>query len=194
MSSTNMIENYLSTLQQVVANCVVQGSDIQTLHEGLRLFIYKAVQAHKNGNKVIFVGNGGSAGICSHMATDYSKNGGIRSMACNDGAVLTCLSNDYGYVHVFAKQIEWHARPGDIVVAISSSGKSQNILNATDAAKEKGCFVTTLSGFGSDNPLREKGDINFYLDSKEYGFVEVGHLTLLHLALDLKEKFLQEMT
>ena len=83
------------------------------------------------GNKLIFVGNGGSAAItASHMATDYSKNGNIRALALNDSSMLTCLGNDLGYDRVFAKQIELHARAGDLVIAISSSGRSANILNA----------------------------------------------------------------
>ena len=89
----------------------------------------------------------------------------------------------------FEKQIEWHARPGDVLIAISSSGRSKNIINAVEKGKEMGCFVVTLSGFGSDNPLRICGDINFYLANQEYGFVEVGHLALLHAALDLKASF-----
>ncbi|MDP3255185.1 SIS domain-containing protein [Bosea sp. (in: a-proteobacteria)] len=141
--------------------------------------------AHQAGHRVFFVGNGGSAGICSHMATDYSKNGGIRSLALNDGSVLTCLGNDYGYEHVFSKQLEWHAEAGDIVVTISSSGRSQNILNAANMAREKGCTVFTLSGFKPDNPLRSLGDINIYLANLEYGFVEVGHLAVLHAVLDI---------
>jgi D-sedoheptulose 7-phosphate isomerase len=133
----------------------------------------------------MFIGNGGSAAIASHMAIDYSKNGGIRSLAFNDGAALTCLSNDFGYEHVFSKQIELHARPGDLLIAISSSGKSLNILNAVDMAHEKGCFVVTLSGFSPDNPLRNFGDYNLFVDAKEYGFVEITHLSLCHAILDL---------
>ena len=71
-----------------------------------------ARRAAARGNKIIFAGNGGSAGIASHMATDYSKNGGLRAWAMNDGSMLTCLANDYGYEHVFAKQIEFHGRSG----------------------------------------------------------------------------------
>lgn len=141
--------------------------------------------AHQSGRRVFFVGNGGSAGICSHMATDYSKNGGIRSTALNDGSVLTCLGNDYGYEYVFSKQLEWHAVAGDVVVTISSSGRSQNILNAASIAREKGCSLFTFSGFKPDNPLRSLGDINIYLANLEYGFVEVGHLAVLHAVLDI---------
>jgi len=146
-----------------------------------------AVRAtHDAGNKLMFIGNGGSAGICSHMAIDYSKNGGIRSTAFNDGAALTCLGNDLGYENVFAKQIELHARQGDLLMAISSSGKSANILKAVEAARARGCAVFTFSGFSADNPLRTRGDLNFYVPASEYGFVEITHLALCHAILDLE--------
>ena len=119
------------------------------------------------------------------MAIDYTKNGGIRAMAMNDGAALTCLSNDLGYENVFAKQLEMHAREGDLLVAISSSGSSENILRAVGAARDRGCAVITLSGFSSNNPLRQLGDLNLYVPSGEYGFVEVTHLSLCHAMLDL---------
>lgn len=142
--------------------------------------------SHDAGRRTLLVGNGGSAGICSHMATDMSKNGGIRALALNDGAVLTCLGNDYGYDQVFAKQIEWQAVAGDILIAISSSGRSVNILNAARIAREMACTVFTLTGFEPDNPLRLHGDINIYLPSMQYGFVEVGHLAILHAVLDVQ--------
>src|SRR5580704_11898635 len=96
--------------------------------------IKTAREAHAMGRKLIFVGNGGSAAIASHMAVDYSKNGGMRALAFNDASFLTCLSNDLGYENVFVKQIELHAATGDLLVAISSSGRSPNIINAVEAA------------------------------------------------------------
>src|SRR5215472_12459807 len=144
----------------------------------------RARAVHAAGNKLIFVGNGGSAAIASHMATDYSKNGGVRALALNDASMLTCLGNDLGYDRVFAKQIELHARKGDLVIAISSSGRSPNILNAVDAAAAAGCAIATMSGFTPDNPLRRKGEWNFYVASDRYGFVEIGHLTICHAVLD----------
>ena len=97
--------------------------------------------------KNIFIGNGGSAAIASHMAIDYSKNGRLPSLAFNDGPALTCLGNDLGFENVFAEQIKLHARQGDLLFAISSSGASANILAAVKQAKESGCQVITLSGF-----------------------------------------------
>jgi D-sedoheptulose 7-phosphate isomerase len=152
--------------------------------EAVNQVMADARRAHAAGNKLIFVGNGGSAAIASHMATDYSKNGGVRSLALNDSAMLTCLGNDLGYDQVFAKQIELHARLGDLLIAISSSGRSVNILNAVKTARASKCSVITLSGFSADNPLRGLGDINFYIASDRYGFVEIGHLTICHAILD----------
>jgi D-sedoheptulose 7-phosphate isomerase len=148
------------------------------------LVIAWAREVHADGRKLMFIGNGGSAAIASHMATDYSKNGGIRALCLNDGAMLTCLGNDYGYEQVFAKQIELYAQQGDMLIAISSSGRSPNILNAVEAARARGCRIVSLSGFSADNPLRQQGDINFYLGSDRYGYVELGHLTICHAILD----------
>ena len=138
-------------------------------------------EVHRKGGKTIFVGNGGSAAIASHMAVDYSKNGGIRSLAFNDAAMLTCLANDYGYQNVFAKQIEYHGRRGDAIVIVSSSGRSLNIIAAADAALERRfAHVVTLTGMNPNNLLRAKGSLNFYVPSTDYGLVELSHLVILH--------------
>lgn len=142
-------------------------------------------QVRAGEGTILFVGNGGSAAIASHMAIDFLRNGGLRAMAFNDGAALTCLGNDFGYEQVFAHQVRVHARQGDLLFAISSSGCSENILRAVMAAIERRSRVVTMSGFASDNPLRALGDVNFYLPSDQYGFVEIGHQTLIHAILDL---------
>lgn len=157
---------------------------IVAFDNALHQFRDRALATSARGHKAMFIGNGGSAGIASHMAIDYSKNGNIPSLAFNDGASLTCLGNDLGYENVFAKQISLHAKKGDLLVAISSSGRSPNILKAVDVARERGCDLVTLSGFATENPLRSRGDLNFYVPSSEYGFVEITHLTICHAALD----------
>jgi len=136
------------------------------------------------GRKVMFIGNGGSAAIASHQAVDYWKNGGMRAIAFNDSSLLTCIGNDFGYPQVFVKPVEMFADPGDVLVAISSSGRSENILSAVNAARKKGCKVITMSGFAADTPLRLGGDLNFYVASDSYGYVEIVHLTLCHCILD----------
>jgi D-sedoheptulose 7-phosphate isomerase len=186
-AAVNLLNSYIQTLAARLQETQVTNlAGTAIASETAILEAGKLARAtHASGNKLMFIGNGGSAGICSHMATDYSKNGGMRSLAFNDGAFLTCLGNDYGYEHVFAKQIEFHGRAGDLLIAISSSGKSPNILKAVEAARQCKASVITLSGFGADNPLRKAGDLNFYLADGNYGFVEVGHLTLLHAVLDI---------
>ncbi|MCK9573826.1 MAG: SIS domain-containing protein [Candidatus Omnitrophica bacterium] len=141
-------------------------------------------QQNKKGNKLIIIGNGGSSSIASHIATDFLKNCNIPACAFNDPSLITCLSNDLGYEHVFAKPIEILARKGDVVFAISSSGKSQNIIKAALSARKKRCKLITLSGFDSDNPLRRLGIINFYVPSRSYGYVEIVHLSILHCIAD----------
>ncbi len=136
------------------------------------------------GSKVLFVGNGGSAGICSHMAIDFWKNGGLEALAFNDGSLLTCLGNDFGFDQVFARPVQCYGKAGDVLVAISSSGRSPDILNAVAAAREKQCQVLTFSGFDSANPLRTLGDYNFYVASHTYGIVETTHQALIHAILD----------
>ena len=180
------IRSYFTTLSEYLTQTAVTSTADQALDlaEAVNQVMAIARRAHTAGNKLIFVGNGGSAAIASHMATDYSKNGNIRSLALNDGSMLTCLGNDLGYDQVFAKQIELHARPGDLLIAISSSGRSANILNAVKAARTASCKIVTLSGFTANNPLRSFGDINFYIASDRYGFVEIGHLTICHAILD----------
>ena len=178
---------YFDTLDAAIRNVAVtdrSGRDIG-MEGGFAIVRELAHKAHDSDNKLIFIGNGGSQGISSHLAIDFSKNGGLRSLAFTDAAALTCLGNDLGYENVFAKQIEMHARQGDFLVAISSSGRSANILKGVSAARAMGCAVLTLSGFQADNPLRRQGDTNVWVNSGEYGFVEIAHLALCHAILDM---------
>lgn len=139
----------------------------------------------REGENLFFIGNGGSAAIASHMSIDFWKNGGIKAAAFNDSSLLTCVSNDFGYKHVFEKPLEMFANSGDVLFAISSSGKSENILKGVEVARSKGCNIITLSGFNDGNPLRTAGDLNFYAPSNKYGPVEVAHQYICHWILDI---------
>lgn len=179
--------NYFAALADALAGCVASDGigDTISLGSAIEAMAVLARKTQGSGNKLMFVGNGGSAGIASHAAIDFSKNGGMPAMAFNDPLALTCVANDYGYEQTFAKQIEFHGKNGDFLVAISSSGCSANILNAVAAGRVVGAYVLTLSGFTPSNPLRQLGDMNFFIDSREYGFVEISHLALIHAVLDL---------
>jgi len=182
----DLLRRYIETLVDALRTAEVTDrfSNPLPLEEGCEWLRKTAHETHDAGNKIMFIGNGGSAGIASHLAIDYSKNGGLRSLAFNDPVALTCLSNDLGYENVFAKQIEIHAVPGDLLIAISSSGQSRNILEAVTAARRRDCKVVTYSGFTESNELRQIGDVNFYVRANEYCFVEVAHLALCHSVLD----------
>ena len=181
------LDAYFDTLAELLRNTAVtdRKGGALPLDQAVNWMRDTAHEAHDGGNKIMFIGNGGSAGIASHLAIDFSKNGGLRSLAFNDPSALTCLGNDLGYENVFAKQIDLHARPGDLLIAISSSGRSPNILAAVARRASADCHVVTLSGFTEDNDLRRTGDVNFFVKSREYGFVEVAHLSLCHAVLDL---------
>ena len=144
------------------------------------------LKVQDSSKKVMLVGNGGSAGITSHLAVDFWKNGKVKATAFNDSSLLTCISNDFSYEQVFSKPIETFAEAGDVLIAISSSGNSANILRACEAASAKSCSVITLSGFSSDNKLRKLGDVNFFVPAFSYGFVEVLHTHIIHCILDAK--------
>src|SRR6516225_4013827 len=126
------VRQYLNTLASLVSGTKTTVGTGVAIDFALAVgrMMAQARATHVAGNKLIFIGNGGSAAIASHMATDYSKNGGIRALALNDSVMLTCLGNDLGYGEVFANQVELYARPQDLLIAISSSGRSANILNA----------------------------------------------------------------
>lgn len=186
-ATRNRVDDYFGTLARLIREAEMTDSSGRALaaEDAFGRVRDLAHEAHDGGNKIIFIGNGGSAGIASHLAIDFSKNGNLRSMAFNDPSALTCLGNDLGYENVFAKQIDFHARTGDMLIAISSSGRSPNILRGVSAARQRKCSVVTFSGFDDGNNLRGLGDVNFYVRSKEYGFVEVAHLSICHAILDL---------
>ena len=187
MSLKENAESYYSNLSDKLKKIQVTRKDGSSLEffEAIESAGKLAMAQTEAGRKIIFIGNGASASIASHMSTDFWKNGGMRAIAFNDAALLTCLSNDCGYENVFGKSVEMFADEGDILVAISSSGKSENILNGVREARKRGAHVITLSGFGFDNPLCGVGDINFYVPDGTYGAVEILHLSICHCILDV---------
>ncbi len=146
----------------------------------------------KREKSLFFVGNGGSAAIAGHQATDFIKTCKIRAFAPFDYTLLTCMANDCGFDSIFSEPLKLMAKSGDILIAISSSGQSKDILNAVSVFIQKKCRVITLSGFKPDNPLRFLGDINFYVPSDSYRFVESAHQIICDLLLDFTIRSLEE--
>ncbi|WNJ16128.1 SIS domain-containing protein [Pontibacter sp. G13] len=155
------------------------GQSLETVQEWL-----ETLKTHNR--KILIIGNGGSAGVASHLAVDFWKNGKIKALAFNDSSLLTCVANDYNYEEVFAVPIEQFADEGDLLICISSSGGSANIIKGAEAAKAKGCQVITCSGFKPTNNLRKLGDLNYFVPSEAYGIVESIHQFLIHSFLDVR--------
>lgn len=145
----------------------------------------RMLEARRLGRKVLGVGNGGSAAIVGHLQTDLCGGLGIRGLVFQDPGLLTALANDHGYENAYRRMVDLWAEPGDLLVAVSSSGRSANILNACAAARARGAWILTLSGFDPDNPLRSAGDLNLHVASHAYGPVETAHAVLLHHLTDL---------
>ncbi|MFN6561422.1 MAG: SIS domain-containing protein [Nostoc sp. ChiSLP01] len=160
-----------------------QGKSFSNSH-GINLAADLINQQHQQQRKVIFIGNGGSATVASHQAIDFWRNGNIPAIAFNDSALVTCISNDFGYEQVFSKPISTFAQSGDILFAISSSGQSENILAGVRQAIKMDCHVITLSAFQPNNPLRQMGHLNFYVPTMSYGFAEIMHLCICHCIID----------
>ena len=175
MSTTHFFSKYFKLIEEKLSSI-----DVAQLEQATDM----VRQIHSVGKKVFVVGNGGSAAMASHVTVDFTKAAGIRAINFNEADLITCFANDFGYENWVSKALEFYADQGDLVILISSSGKSQNILNGAKKAKEMGLFVITVSGFLPDNPLRELGNLNLWVDSTEYNIVEMTHHIWLVAIID----------
>ena len=179
MSDNQFIKSYLEDFSDLLKpndELIEKLISVRNLLEELR----------NNNKKVLIFGNGGSAAIASHFSVDLTKNARVRCLNFNESDLITCFANDYGFEHWVEKAIDFYGDEGDLLIVISSSGCSQNMLNGVKAARN-GNFksVVTLSGFAENNPLNQLGDINLWLDSKAYNFVENIHQAWLLTIVDL---------
>jgi D-sedoheptulose 7-phosphate isomerase len=158
--------------------------DALTPVEGFRRWIAMADEGRAHGRRLYFIGNGASAMMASHFATDACKNAGLSALAFNDASLLTAIANDVAFDEIFALPIARLARAGDLVIAISSSGNSPNIIRALETASAMRLTIVTLTGKSPANRARTRGDLNFYVPADRYGWVECAHQLILHYWLD----------
>ena len=156
------------------------------------LFAETVERAYRDDRQVFVIGNGGSASTASHMACDLAKNiypaavagaavRRFRVLSLTDNvALITALANDCGYDRVFAEQLSYYVRPDDLVIAISASGNSPNILEGLSTARAAGARTAALLGFDGGR-ARELADVAVVVDSRNYGHVEDAHLVVNHL-------------
>ena len=139
---------------------------------------------HKK-SKVYIVGNGGSASIASHVSVDFAKTARISSATFNNSNLITCFANDYGYENWVLEAIKAYTNKNDLIILISSSGTSNNIVNAAKYCKSNKINLITFSGFNKDNPLSKLGNINFHIDSNKYNYIEMSHHIILLTLVDI---------
>jgi len=151
------------------------------------------VSAFRAGRKVLWMGNGGSAADAQHLAAEFSgrflrerRAYPSESLSVNPSAV-TAISNDYGYERVFARQIEAFVQPGDVVVGITTSGKSKNILVALEEARKRGAVTVAFSGNGG-GPAAELADLALIGPDGYAAIVQEVHITMGHIICDLVEQ------
>lgn len=135
--------------------------------------------------KIYFFGNGASAAISSHLASDVFKALKIRTGVIHDPSILTCFANDFGYEKVFEKYLEHDRSSNDLIVLISSSGRSPNIIEAARYAKENNSTVISLTGDSPSQVLKDHTDLIIQVNSKYYNILECVHMSILCCAVDL---------
>jgi len=179
MNDNDFISLYLNDLSTLVKSEQTSIEQLVKVGQLIR-------EINETGNKILIFGNGGSAAIASHFSVDLTKNAGIRCMNFNESDLITCFANDYGFDRWVEKAVDFYGDEGDLLIVISSSGNSKNMHNGIKAAKN-GNFknIVTFSGRDSNNPLRKLGDINLWVDSMAYNFVENIHQIWLLALVDL---------
>jgi D-sedoheptulose 7-phosphate isomerase len=179
MISKLFLDNYFSDFQSVISEFLKEYKNKNALEAAVTL-----INSSRNKNKIFIIGNGGSASVAEHIAIDLTKNAGLNAVSFSSASTVTTFANDFGYENLFKKGLEHYANNGDILIAISGTGTSKNILKACNYAKENEIKIITLSGFNYDNPLSSLGDINFWINSKAFGYLEIIHTLLLHYIND----------
>jgi len=173
---------------------------LETFHSLIAMRMREIEQSGKaicdallRGNKILLCGNGGSAADSQHIATElvgrYEKK--RRSWPAisltTDTSALTAVSNDFGYEEVFARQVEGLGKPGDVLIAISTSGKSANILKAAKKARELGCHTIALTGAGAE-PLASLCDLAVVVPAARTSRVQEAHITIGHLWCEMVDQ------
>ncbi|MGA7744089.1 MAG: SIS domain-containing protein [Polyangia bacterium] len=168
-------------------SCRARGREIP-IDEGFARWQRLTAALRNRRGTIYLIGNGASASMASHTAADLAKNAQLHTEVFSDLALITAVSNDLGYDQVFSHPLSVRSRAGDMLVAISSSGRSPNVLRAVKMAARRRLTLVTLSAMDRDNPLRGSGALSFYVGARSYGLAETCHAALLHHWMDLVEQ------
>lgn len=185
----NCWQKHVCLLSELLATLSFRGAAGREIgaEEGFQQWQKLTRQVRRKRGTIFLIGNGASASMASHLAADLAKNARVHTEVFFDLSLITAISNDMGYAHVFSEPLSRRARAGDMLVAISSSGRSPNILAAVRVARQGRLNVVTLSAMKAGNPLRRRGTLNIYVPAATYGFAESCHAVILHHWMDLVE-------
>ena len=176
MKYNTFYKNYSKSISDLLSSI-----DTNLIDESVELIKKKI----KTNNTTNIAGNGGSASIASHVSVDFIKVAKVKSSTFNNSNLITCFANDYGYENWVKEAIKSYCLKDDLVILISSSGTSPNILNAAKYCKDTNIDLITLSGFNRDNELSKLGKVNFHVDSKNYNHIEMTHCIILLSIVDI---------
>lgn len=182
-----MFADRLSLLTEVLSDLKItdERGSILDCQAGFEALLRLTMEAGKKHDNIFLIGNGASASMASHIAADLCKNAHLSTEVFSDSSLLTAVANDVGTDHLFAVPLQRRGKKDDILVAISSSGQSKNILEAVKPARKIGMKIVTFSAMKPDNPLRKLGDLNFYVKAETFGLAESAHAVLLHYWVDM---------
>ena len=180
MGDLEFIENYFRDSLEVKKNLF----NDESIKDSLYQVSNTIKNAFENNKKVLFAGNGGSAAIASHLSVDLTKTAGVRAVNFNEASLLTCFSNDFGYEQWVCKAIEYYVEDKDMIILISSSGKSANMKNAARYVNKKDNFLVTFTGFDEKNDMAELANLSLHVCSSSYNMIENTHQVWLLAALD----------
>ena len=178
---------------QLQESCRVKQAFTAELLAAIAALAGRIVRTVHDGGKIILFGNGGSAADAQHIAAEFvvrlrEHRRPMAALALTvNTSVLTAAANDYGYEQVFARQVEALARAGDVLIALSTSGESANVLRAAEAGRAKGVWVAALTG-ESGGSLRERADLLVNVPSKDAQRIQEAHITIGHILCALVEQ------
>ena len=176
MDYSKYFKNYTKSINKILNNV-----DSDLIEKSVKI-INKTIKQNKG---IFIIGNGGSASIASHVSVDFAKVARVRSSTFNNANLITCFANDYKYENWVTEAIKAYCDRKDLIILISSSGTSKNIVNAAKYCKKNKINLITLSGFNKNNPLSKLGSINFYINSTNYNFIEMSHHIILVSIVDI---------
>lgn len=143
------------------------------------------LEVRHTSKKIVIVGNGGSSSVASHISQDIINKLKISSLVITDASLITCIGNDAGYENIFSQPLNVLLNEHDLLIAISDSGESANILNSVRIAKQKNCKIIALSAFKTSNSLHNASThISIHIPTVNYSIAEVAHLAILHVWVD----------